>query len=199
MHASFAWCLPSKPRPEFTETFGIAVAEKMLAGGLGPVITTRTGGIPEASGGHCLEHEAGNADDLCGCLDRAFYMTDAERRELSACFLAASAFLRASSDRFLVSSNSFLSSSFLGASSSISFFAMARASSARGIADLAISTARSAFWRSSAGSGDILNAGKSLRSSAIAGAVTPVCQRKSCFRLGNWRMVAKPLSVILVL
>jgi len=28
MHGAFAYCLPSKPRPEFTETFGIAVAEK---------------------------------------------------------------------------------------------------------------------------------------------------------------------------
>lgn len=83
MHGSFAYCLPSKPRPEFIETFGIAVAEKMLAGGLGPVITTRTGGIPEASGGHCLEHEAGNVDDLRECLNRAWFMTDEERSELS--------------------------------------------------------------------------------------------------------------------
>ena len=83
MHGSFAYCLPSKPRPEFIETFGIAVAEKMLAGGLGPVITTRTGGIPEASGGHCLEHEAGNVDELRECLNRAWFMTEEERRELS--------------------------------------------------------------------------------------------------------------------
>jgi glycosyltransferase involved in cell wall biosynthesis len=83
MHACFAWCLPSKPRPEFTETFGIAVAEKMLAGGLGPVITTRTGGIPEATGGHCLEHEAGNVDQLRDCLDTAFQMSTEERLELS--------------------------------------------------------------------------------------------------------------------
>lgn len=83
MHGSFAYCLPSKPRPEFIETFGIAVAEKMLAGGLGPVITTRTGGIPEASGGHCLEHEAGNVEELRECLNRAWFMTEEERRELS--------------------------------------------------------------------------------------------------------------------
>lgn len=83
MHGSFAYCLPSKPRPEFIETFGIAVAEKMLAGGLGPVITTRTGGIPEATGGHCLEHEAGNVEELRECLNRAYFMTDEERRELS--------------------------------------------------------------------------------------------------------------------
>ncbi|GAA5484742.1 glycosyltransferase family 4 protein [Haloferula sargassicola] len=83
MHGCHAWCLPSKPRPEFVETFGIAVAEKLLAGGLGPVITTRTGGIPEASGGHCLEHEPGDVDGLRACLDRIAEMTDAEREELS--------------------------------------------------------------------------------------------------------------------
>ena len=44
-----AFVLPSKPRPEFIETFGIALVEKMLAGG-GPVITTDTGGIGEAVG-----------------------------------------------------------------------------------------------------------------------------------------------------
>lgn len=84
MHGCFAWCLPSKPRPEFVETFGIAVAEKMLAGGLGPVITTRTGGIPEASGGHCLEHAPGDVAGLRACLDRAGEMTECERRSLSA-------------------------------------------------------------------------------------------------------------------
>lgn len=83
MNGCFAWCLPSKPRPEFVETFGIAVAEKMLAGGLGPVITTRTGGIPEASGGNCLEHEPGDVEGLRACLDRAGEMTHEERHELS--------------------------------------------------------------------------------------------------------------------
>lgn len=83
MNGCYAWCLPSKPRPEFIETFGIAVAEKMLAGGLGPVITTRTGGIPEASGGHCLEHEAGDVDELRACLNRVASMTDEERAELA--------------------------------------------------------------------------------------------------------------------
>ncbi|MBB5352456.1 glycosyltransferase involved in cell wall biosynthesis [Haloferula luteola] len=83
MHGCFAWCLPSKPRTEFVETFGIAVAEKLLSGGLGPVITTRTGGIPEASGGYCLEHEAGDVEGLVRCLDRAAAMTDAERAALS--------------------------------------------------------------------------------------------------------------------
>ena len=83
MHGAFAYCLPSKPRPEFIETFGIAVAEKMLAGGNGPVITTRTGGIPEATGGFCLEHEAGNVSELRECLNRAYFMTTEERHALS--------------------------------------------------------------------------------------------------------------------
>ncbi len=48
---SSAYVLASKPRPEFVETFGIALAEKMLAGG-GPIITCDTGGIPEAVGPH---------------------------------------------------------------------------------------------------------------------------------------------------
>lgn len=83
MHGCFAYCLPSKARPEFTETFGIAIAEKMLAGGLGPVITTRTGGIPEATGGQCLYHEAGNVTDLTRALDQAFAMDDDQRVALS--------------------------------------------------------------------------------------------------------------------
>lgn len=84
MHGCFAWCLPSKPKTEFVETFGIAVAEKMLAGGLGPVITTRTGGIPEASGGHCLEHVAGDVDGLRSCLDQVAEMSLDDRVKLSA-------------------------------------------------------------------------------------------------------------------
>lgn len=53
MEACAVYALPSKPRPEFVETFGIALAEKMLAGG-GPVITTLTGGIGEAVGDHAM-------------------------------------------------------------------------------------------------------------------------------------------------
>ncbi|MEM9316036.1 MAG: glycosyltransferase, partial [Pseudomonadota bacterium] len=83
MHGCAAYCLPSKARPEFTETFGIAIAEKMLAGGLGPVITTQTGGIPEATGGHCLYHEAGNVPDLTRALDEAYGMSDGQRLALS--------------------------------------------------------------------------------------------------------------------
>ncbi|WP_296664564.1 glycosyltransferase [Demequina sp.] len=49
MASCSAYALPSRPAPEFTETFGIALVEKMLAGG-GPVITCDTGGILEAVG-----------------------------------------------------------------------------------------------------------------------------------------------------
>ncbi|MEL6890879.1 MAG: glycosyltransferase [Actinomycetota bacterium] len=49
MRGSAVYALPSKPRPEFVETFGIALAENLLAGG-GRVITCDTGGIGEAVG-----------------------------------------------------------------------------------------------------------------------------------------------------
>lgn len=55
----------------------------MLAGGMGPVITTRTGGIPEASGGHCLEHVAGDVAGLRGCLNQVAEMNDDDRAKLS--------------------------------------------------------------------------------------------------------------------
>jgi len=83
MHGCTAYVFPSKPRPEFTETFGIAVAEKMLASGLGPVITTRTGGIPEATGGHCLEHAAGHVKDLRDRINQVDTMTFEEKSELA--------------------------------------------------------------------------------------------------------------------
>ncbi len=84
MRGCFAYSLPSKPCPEFTETFGIALAEKMLAGGGGAVITTRTGGIPEATGGFCLEHEAGDVSGLRDCLNRTRSMGDGARALLAA-------------------------------------------------------------------------------------------------------------------
>lgn len=82
MHGCSAYCLPSKARPEFTETFGIALVEKMLAGGMGPVVTTRTGGIPEATGDRCLYHEPGNIPDLTRALDEALSMAADERDQL---------------------------------------------------------------------------------------------------------------------
>ena len=83
MYGCSAYCLPSKARPEFTETFGIAIAEKMLAGGAGPVVTTRTGGIPEATGGHCIYHDAGNVDDLTRALDQVQGMSIEQRRRMN--------------------------------------------------------------------------------------------------------------------
>jgi glycosyltransferase involved in cell wall biosynthesis len=65
-----AFALPSKPRMEFVETFGIALVEKMLAGG-GPVITCRTGGIPEAVGDHALMVPHGSPQAIAEALDHA--------------------------------------------------------------------------------------------------------------------------------
>ena len=48
-----------------------------------PVITTRTGGIPEATGDHCLYHRAGDVAGLVACLDRVARMPDHTRSYLS--------------------------------------------------------------------------------------------------------------------
>lgn len=77
------YCLPSKPRPEFTETFGIAIAEAMLSAGRGVVVTTRTGGIPEATGDHCFYHVAGDVGQLTARLDDVAAMTDTARETLA--------------------------------------------------------------------------------------------------------------------
>ncbi|WP_084079057.1 glycosyltransferase family 4 protein [Demequina sp. NBRC 110057] len=74
-----AYALPSKPRPEFTETFGIALVEEMLAGG-GPVITCATGGIPEAVGDTALLVPVEDSAAIATAVDRAVLgMTDSER------------------------------------------------------------------------------------------------------------------------
>lgn len=78
MRGSLAYVLPSKPRPEFVETFGIALVENMLAGG-GPVITTTTGGIPEAVGDTAITVDAGSPEALAAALDRVASMESAER------------------------------------------------------------------------------------------------------------------------
>ncbi len=76
-----AFVLPSKPRPDFVETFGIALVEKMLAGG-GPVITTATGGIGEAVGDTAMIVPAGDPRAIADALDRVVYeLTDREHRE----------------------------------------------------------------------------------------------------------------------
>ncbi|WP_127794581.1 glycosyltransferase [Agromyces sp. LHK192] len=65
-----AFVLPSKPRPEFVETFGIALAEKMLAGG-GPIITCDTGGIGEAVGSFATMVPAGDGAAIATAIDEA--------------------------------------------------------------------------------------------------------------------------------
>lgn len=65
-HAA-AFVLPSRPQPEFVETFGIALTEAMLAGA--PVITCPTGGIPEAVGDHALVVPTHSPDALRTALD----------------------------------------------------------------------------------------------------------------------------------
>lgn len=76
---SAAFVLPSKPRPEFVETFGIALVEKMLAGG-GPVITCDTGGIGEAVGDCAIMVPTGDAA-IADALGHALLMPAAERDE----------------------------------------------------------------------------------------------------------------------
>jgi len=73
-----AYVLPSKPRPEFVETFGIALVEKMLAGG-GPVITTETGGIGEAVGDHAIIVPVDDPDAIAAALDEALTLSPDDR------------------------------------------------------------------------------------------------------------------------
>jgi len=78
-----AYVLPSKPRPEFVETFGIALAEAMLAGS-GPVITADTGGIIEAVGDTAMIVPVDDPDAIAAAIDRAVLeLTIDERREWS--------------------------------------------------------------------------------------------------------------------
>ncbi|MFT4234277.1 MAG: glycosyltransferase family 4 protein [Microbacterium sp.] len=72
-----AYVLPTKPRPEFIETFGIALAEKALAGG-GPSITTVTGGVGEAVGDTAMIIDVDAPDQIAAAIDRALAMDAAE-------------------------------------------------------------------------------------------------------------------------
>ncbi len=84
MLGAAAYVLPSKPRPEFIETFGIALAEKLLVGGPGPVITTQTGGIPEAVADCALSVPVNAPNAIASALDHAvFDMSELERRALA--------------------------------------------------------------------------------------------------------------------
>lgn len=77
-----AFVLPTKPRPEFTETFGIALVEKMLSGG-GPVITTETGGVGEAVGDTALIVPVDAPAAIAAALDQAMRMPEPERQLLA--------------------------------------------------------------------------------------------------------------------
>ncbi|NTW41101.1 MAG: glycosyltransferase, partial [Cellulomonadaceae bacterium] len=74
-----AYVLPSKPRPEFVETFGIALVEEMLAGG-GPVITTDTGGIGEAVGDCAIIVPVDAPEAIAVALDRVVLAMTAHER-----------------------------------------------------------------------------------------------------------------------
>jgi glycosyltransferase involved in cell wall biosynthesis len=63
-----AFVLPSKPTEAFVETFCITLVEKMLAGG-GPVVTTRTGGIPEAVGDTATTIPIDSPDAVAAAID----------------------------------------------------------------------------------------------------------------------------------
>jgi glycosyltransferase involved in cell wall biosynthesis len=83
MAGSAAYALPTRPEPDFVETFGIALTEAMLAGG-GPVITTLTGGTGEAVGDAALIVPATDVEALARALDHAVLeMTVDERRDLA--------------------------------------------------------------------------------------------------------------------
>ncbi|MFG1705352.1 glycosyltransferase [Nonomuraea sp. M3C6] len=82
MRGCAAYALPTKPEPDFVETFGIALAEKMLAGG-GPIITTMTGGTLEAVGDTAVIVEPGDIAGLAAAVDRVVLdMSAAERQDL---------------------------------------------------------------------------------------------------------------------
>lgn len=78
MRGSAAYLLPTKPRPEFVETFGIAAAEALLAGG-GPVVTTTTGGVPEAVGPAAVTVPTSSPSAIAAALDMVVGMDDDER------------------------------------------------------------------------------------------------------------------------
>ncbi|WP_436796392.1 glycosyltransferase [Actinospongicola halichondriae] len=76
---SAAYVLPSKPMQEFVETFGIALVEKMLAGG-GPIITTETGGIPEAVGDCATIVPPGSPTAIADALDEVLLVINPAER-----------------------------------------------------------------------------------------------------------------------
>jgi glycosyltransferase involved in cell wall biosynthesis len=80
MRGCAAFALPTRPEPDFVETFGIALAEKMLAGG-GPVITTITGGTGEAVGDAAVIVGARDVAALAAAMDRVVLEMPADERQ----------------------------------------------------------------------------------------------------------------------
>ena len=77
MEACAVYVLPSKPSRDFVETFGIALAEKMLAGG-GPVVTTLAGGIGEAVGDHATIVPVEDPDAIARAMEDALALDATE-------------------------------------------------------------------------------------------------------------------------
>lgn len=78
-----AFVLPSKPTSAFVETFGITLVEKMLAGG-GPIITTTTGGIPEAVGDLATVVPVDAPDAIAAAIDEVVLHTSPQDRHARA-------------------------------------------------------------------------------------------------------------------
>src|SRR3712207_598279 len=83
MRGCATYALPTKAQPDFVETFGIALAEKLLTGG-GPVITTLTGGTGEAVGDTAVIVPAGDVDAIAAAIDRVVLELSPGDRELMA-------------------------------------------------------------------------------------------------------------------
>jgi len=82
MRGCAVYALPTKPEPDFVETFGIALAEKMLTGG-GPIVTTLTGGTGEAVGDAAVIVEPGDINALAEAIDHVVLdMSEADRADL---------------------------------------------------------------------------------------------------------------------
>ncbi|HEU5474257.1 MAG TPA: glycosyltransferase [Actinophytocola sp.] len=79
MNGCAAYVLPTRPEPDFVETFGIALTEKMLAGG-GPVITTDTGGVLEAVGDTAILVQPGDVASIAEAIDAATLHLSPENR-----------------------------------------------------------------------------------------------------------------------
>lgn len=69
---SAMFALPTRPLPDFVDTFGVAVVESQLAGG-GPVITCDTGGVSEAVGDTAVMVPAFSPEALSRAIDEIHF------------------------------------------------------------------------------------------------------------------------------